>query len=71
MYDLYCSCDPDSSVLYLGLSILVNIGPIFYFIFRNKDLGMPAPVVRPVRPVQPVQPVQPTQLAEPAEEVEV
>ena len=71
MYDLYCSCDPDSSVVYLVLSILVNIGPIFYFICRNKDLGMPAPVVRPVRPVQPVQPVQPTQLAEPAEEVEV
>ena len=66
MYDLYCSCDPDSSVVYLVLSILINVcPPIFYFICRNKDRGMPAPVVRPA------QPVQPAQLAEPAEEVEV
>lgn len=72
MYDLYCSCDPDSSVVYLVLSILINVcPPILYFVCRNKDLGMPAPVVRPVQPVRPAQPVQPVQLAEPAEEVEV
>ena len=66
MYDLYCSCDPDSSVVYLVLSILINVcPPILYFLCRNKDLGMPAPVVRPAQPVQPVQ------LAEHAEEVEV
>lgn len=65
MYDLYCSCDPDNSVMYLVLSILINIcTPILYFICRNKDLGMPAPVVRPVQPVQPA-------LADAVEEAEV
>jgi len=68
MYDLYCSCDPDSSVVYLVLSILINFcTPILYFICRNKDLGMPAPVVRPAQPVQPVRPA----LADAAEEAEV
>ena len=84
MYDMFCSCDPDSSVVYLLLSILVSICmPILFFICRNKDLGMPAPVVRPAQPVQPTQPVQPAQPvqlaepvqpaepAQPAEEVEV
>lgn len=40
--DLYRSCDPGNSVLYLLLSIFVNITlPVFVFICRNKDLGMP------------------------------
>lgn len=40
--DLYRSCEPGNSVLYLLLSIFVNITlPVFVFICRNKDLGMP------------------------------
>ena len=40
--DLYRSCEPGNSVLYLVLSIFVNITlPVFVFICRNKDLGMP------------------------------
>lgn len=43
LYDLYNSCDPSNSVLYLVLSILVNITmPIFVFACRKKDNGMPA-----------------------------
>lgn len=42
MYDIYVSCDPANSVLFLVLSILVGITePFFLFFSRNKDLGMP------------------------------
>ena len=63
-YDLYRSCKPDDSVLFLVLSIVFPITlPIFVFICRKKDLGMP-PRKQPVQPmgvpVQPmVAPVQP------------
>ena len=40
--DLYRSCDPGNSVLYLLLSIFVNITlPVFVFVCRNQDRGMP------------------------------
>ena len=60
LYDLYCSCEPNNSVLYLVLGILVNITlPIFLFICRNKDLGMPPrkPEPAPFIPQAPVEPV--------------
>ncbi len=42
LYDLYRSCQPDNGVLYLVLSILFQIMlPIFMFVCRKKDLGMP------------------------------
>ena len=41
-YDLYRSCDPDDSVLFLVLSILFPVAiPFFVFALRNKDRGMP------------------------------
>ena len=47
LYDLYCSCNPQNSVLFLVLSIVFGITePFFVFGCRNKDLGMP-----PRRPV--------------------
>lgn len=42
LYDLYRSCDPNNSALYLVLSIFFSIAlPVFLFICRKKDLGMP------------------------------
>lgn len=42
LYDLYASCDPGNKVLYLILSIFFSITlPIFVFVCRNKDEGMP------------------------------
>ena len=42
LYDLYHSCDPANGVLYLLLSIFVSFTmPIFVFLCRNKELGMP------------------------------
>ncbi len=42
LYDLYASADPANAILYLVLSILVSITlPIFVFVCRNKDGGMP------------------------------
>lgn len=42
LYDLYTSCDPMNNVLYLILSIFFSITmPIFVFVCRNKDGGMP------------------------------
>ena len=44
LYDIYKSCDPGSAVLYLVLSIFINIcQPIFLLLCRNKDEGMPKP----------------------------
>jgi hypothetical protein len=55
LYDLYASCDPSNKVLYLVLNIFVSITlPIFIFICRNQDLGMP-----PKKAEEPVAPVEP------------
>ena len=42
LYDVYKSMDPDNCVLFLVLSIFINITePFFLFFNRNKDVGMP------------------------------
>lgn len=42
LYDLYASCSPDNKVLFLVLSIIINVTmPFFVFACRNKDGGMP------------------------------
>lgn len=42
LYDVYTSCDPGNRVAYLVLSILFSFTkPVFLFICRNKDNGMP------------------------------
>lgn len=42
LYDLYSSCDPDNKVVFLVVGILIGITePVFLFLCRNKDLGMP------------------------------
>ena len=42
LYDLYASCDPSNAVLYLLLSIFINVTmPFFLFACRKKDYGMP------------------------------
>lgn len=44
LYEVYKSCDPGNAVLYLVLSIFINLcQPVFLFISRNKDDGMPKP----------------------------
>lgn len=41
-YDLFRSCDPDKSLVYLLVSIFTSYPlPFFVFACRNKDLGMP------------------------------
>jgi hypothetical protein len=45
LYDLYTSCDPANNVLYLVLSLIPALStitrPLFLFLCRNKDEGMP------------------------------
>ena len=45
LYDLYTSCDPANNVLYLILSLIPGINqitqPLFLFLCRNMDGGMP------------------------------
>ena len=42
MYDIYNSCSPQNSVVFLVLSIFFSITePFFLFFTRNKDDGMP------------------------------
>lgn len=41
-YDLFRSCDPDKSLVYLLVSIFASFPlPFFFYSCRNKDLGMP------------------------------
>lgn len=42
MFDLFRSCDPDKSLVYLLVSIFASYPlPFFLYSCRNKDLGMP------------------------------
>lgn len=45
LYDVYTSCEPRNNVMYLVLSIVPGIStvakPLFLFLCRNKDEGMP------------------------------
>lgn len=58
LYDLYASCSPDNKVLFLVLSIIINVTlPFFLFACRNKDGGMPprkdeVPAALPIEPVE-------------------
>lgn len=52
LYDVFASCDPDNSVLYLLLSIFLGIAPFLVFACKDKDHGMP-PKEPPVMPVYP------------------
>lgn len=46
LYDLYRSCDPDNSVLYLVLSIFLSITmPVFLLIVCDRDAGMPKQLI--------------------------
>ena len=56
-YNLFASCSPNNAVLFLVLSIFFNILlPIFVFVCRKKDEGMPPRKVQiPVAPWTPVQ----------------
>lgn len=72
LYDLYKSCDPNNSVMFLVLSIFISVTePFFIFFARKKDKGMPPrrpqptqpsgyipeqPVYRPAEPVYEPQP---------------
>ncbi len=42
LYDIYQSCDPNNSTVYLILGIVIGVTvPIFLFANRKKELGMP------------------------------
>ena len=57
LYDVYHSCEPKNATLYLVLSIVFNIMlPIFLFICRNKDEGMPPRKTEPEFISQPEEP---------------
>ncbi len=48
LYDVYKSCDPGNATIFLVISIFLNYTqPLFLFLGRNKDDGMPAREVPP------------------------
>ena len=67
LYDLFRSCEPSNSVLYLVLSIFFGVAlPVCLLICKNKDLGMP-----PKKTPQHAEPeVQPVIEAQPAEKLQ-
>lgn len=59
LYEIFNSCDPSNSTMFLVLSILFSVAtPFFLFASRNKDLGMPARQPEPQPQYQP--PYQPS-----------
>ncbi len=54
LHNIYVSCVPDNAVLYLVLSIVFPfLMPVFVFVCRKKDVGMPprkVPEEEPARP---------------------
>lgn len=69
--DLYTSCNPGNSVLFLVLSILFSVTmPFFVFACRKKDLGMPPrkqPAPEPVLEYPAEEPVTEEGYAQPEE----
>lgn len=67
LYDIYASCNPENATVYLVLTIFFRVlKPIFLFLSRNQDVGMPPRKAAPqqeARPeAQPEEPVgEPTQ----------
>lgn len=48
LYDIYASCDPQNATVYLVLSIFFKfLRPIFLFVIRDEDKGMPPRKVQP------------------------
>ncbi len=70
-YDYFRSCDPGNAVLYLVLSIFFTVTlPVFLFICRKKDLGMPPrkkKVVEVIPPAEEEVPVEEEGFAQPEE----
>lgn len=62
LYDLFNSCNPSTSAVFLALSILIGgvLQAIFVFVFRNKDLGMPLRQDQVIYNQPVFQPQQPT-----------
>lgn len=51
LYDVFASCDPENRILYLLLGIFFKITrPVFLFICREKELGMPPRRVQQANP---------------------
>ena len=60
LYDVYKSCEPGNATLYLVLSIVVNVTqPIFLFLCRNKDAGLPSSQIPPASFHSPESPTEP------------
>ncbi len=60
LYDVYASCDPENATVYLVLTIFFKVlKPIFLFLSRNRDGGMPPRKAAPRQeaPAQPEEPV--------------
>ncbi len=54
LYDIYASCDPQNATVYLVLSIFFKfLRPIFLFIIRDADKGMPPRKVQPEQAAEP------------------
>lgn len=54
LYDVYASCDPENATVYLVLSIFFKfLRPIFLFIIRDADKGMPPRKAQPEQTAEP------------------
>ncbi len=52
LYRVFESCDPANKTVYLLLSIFLSLSPVFLFICRNKDLGLPKGIPASYEPIE-------------------
>lgn len=41
MYSIFESCDPSTKLVFFLVGLFVGLWPVFLFVVRNKDLGLP------------------------------
>lgn len=52
LYRVFESCDPANRTVYFLLSIFISLGPVFLFVCRNKDDGLPKGIPASYEPIE-------------------
>lgn len=52
LHRVFASCDPANKTVFLLLSIFFSLGPVFLFVCRNKDDGLPQGIPASYEPME-------------------
>lgn len=59
MYNLFESCDPGTKMVFFLLGLFIGLWPVFVFVDRNKDLGLPQGIPASFEQIPPQEPWNP------------